>query len=138
MKEILLRVEKVANQFNESIMNPATDKQIETFKKWAAENGIEAKEYIDFVKIVNGMDFDGLVVYSINDLDNINIYKLNSEWHEVEDNLQYIFFADSDMTWYCFDKKGNMFCELSKPSATLLKTYTNFSEMILPALELLL
>lgn len=135
MKSKLLELEKVAQEYNESILKSATDEQIEIFNTWATNKHIPNEEYAQFVKLANGLDFNGLVVYSINDMDDNNIYNANGIWHENKNLTNYIFFAESDIAWLCYDCNQNSFCELDKPSGTLMNTFGNFSEMMKFALE---
>lgn len=138
MRKKLLEIEKVARKFNESILAPATDEQIERFIYWAEDKHIPFEEYIQFVKLVNGLDFNGLVVYSIKEIDDNNIYKANEIWHENKNLMRYIIFSDSDITWLCYDLDKCCFCELDKPSGTIMNTFSSFSEMMVPALEQIL
>ena len=138
MKEKLLQLEKLVNKFDKTILDPATDKQITQFLDWISNWNIDASEYVELLRIANGFNFDGLFVYSIMENDANGIYQSNEVWHEVEENQKYLFFADADISWYCFDLEKHVYCELDKPSGTLLGQYANFSEMIKSALDVIL
>lgn len=138
MKTKLLEVEKVAQKYNESILKPATDEQIEKFIHWSSDKQIPSDEYVQFVKLANGLDFNGLVVYSIKETDDNNIYNANEIWHENKNLINYVMFSDSDTAWLCYDCDKCYFCELDKPSGTLMNTYSRFSEMMELALEQIL
>ena len=138
MKNKLLEVEKVAQKYNESILKPATDEQIEKFVYWAMDKHIPSDEYVQFVKLVNGLDFNGLIVYSIKEMDVNNIYNANEVWHENKNLMYYVIFSDSDTAWLCYDCDKSCFCELDKPSGTLMNTFSSFSEMMISALEQIL
>lgn len=135
MNSKLLELEKVAQEYNESILKSATDEQIDIFNRWATDKHIPTEEYVQFAKLANGLDFNGLVVYSINEMDDNNIYNANEVWHENKNLTNYIFFADSDIAWLCYDCNQSSFCELDKPSGTLINTFSSFSEMMKSALE---
>lgn len=135
MEKTLLELEKVAQKYNESVLDEATNEQLETFMQWARALQFPGEEYTQFVKMANGLDFNGLVVYSVKEDDSNNIYKANEVWHENKNLVKYLMFSDSDIAWYCFDLDEKTFCELDKPSGTLMNTFDSFSEMITYALE---
>lgn len=138
MKNKLLEVERIAQKYNETILESATDEEIAKFKHWATYKHIPSEEYVQFVKLANGLDFNGLVVYSIKETDDNNIYNANEIWHENKNLMQYVIFSDSDIAWLCYDCDKSCFCELDKPSGTLMNTFSSFSEMMLLALEQIL
>lgn len=140
MKEKLVEIEAVAQRYQESILSQASKEQIEKFKKWITKyiKDIIFKDFEELYMTANGFEFNGLIIYSLDDTQNSNIYNSNNEWHEVEDLKRYIFFCDTDVSWYCYDTQSKFFCELDKPSGTLMETYKTFSGLISAALEVIM
>lgn len=92
---------------------------------------------------MNGLDFNGLVLYGVdktfldNDIeeDVHGIIETNEIWHENKWQKQYVFFGDSDTSWYCYDLEKQIFLELDKPSGTVMTSFHNFKAMLIGALS---
>lgn len=137
MKEELLKIEAMAQRYQESILSEASKSQFEKFKGWVSEHmeDVIFKDFEELYMTSNGFEFNGLIIYSLDDTQKCNIYDLNNEWRDNGELKRFLFFGDSDISWYCYDMKDEVFCELDKPSGTLMGTYKNFSDLISTALE---
>ncbi len=99
--------------------------------------------YVDFLKTVNGLDFNGLIIYGVDEhlLDDQEVEDLqgfvetNEIWYENDWQKQYIFFGDFDTDWYCLDLQEEASLELDKPSGTLIQTYDSFESMLTKAFQ---
>ncbi|MGG1688403.1 YrhA family protein [Pseudalkalibacillus sp. NRS-1564] len=107
MLDLLTEVEKIKNQDGKSIMSSANDKNINEIRKWISSNSSESSEVLEyqaFLKKVNGLEFNGLVIYNANQYDNNNGFiEANEIWQENEWEGNYLFFGDSNISWYCLD-----------------------------------
>ncbi|MGX4670563.1 YrhA family protein [Cerasibacillus sp. JNUCC 74] len=137
--DLLVEIEKIKNQDGKSIIFPASDKNIQTIKEWIAINvngNVSIREYEDLLKIVNGLEFNGLVIYNANpDDENNGFIGANEIWQESEWESNYLFFGDSNISWYCLDIDNNVFLELDKPSGDIVEEYNSFQEMINEAIK---
>lgn len=101
------------------------------------------KEYIDFLSIINGLEYNGLVLYGIDEsiVSKRNNQKVtgyietNEIWYENNEQKEYMFFGDSNISWYCYDIKKNSYVELDKPSGELEQEFSDFDDMIESALD---
>ncbi|SEJ53399.1 hypothetical protein SAMN04488127_2126 [Bhargavaea ginsengi] len=113
---------------------PAFGLLIDEFIKWASEktrNQAFINDYIDLMKITNGLQYNGLLIYNINQDDqNNSVYAANRIWWELEWNRRYIFLADSSISWYCFDLTDNKFYELDKPSGDQIQEFSCLEDLI--------
>lgn len=137
MKERLTKINELIQHHNKSILKEVSDAQFLRFLKWLP-NGLNEKarkEFDELYKLANGFEFNGLIIYSLDDKIKNNIYDMNNVWHENISLRLFIFFGDSDISWYCYDVKNEVFCELDKPSGTLMGTYKTFSDLISMALD---
>ncbi|MBG9917255.1 SMI1 / KNR4 family protein [Bacillus sonorensis] len=120
-------------------MTPANEKNIELVKEWISKNikkNLWIKEYGDFLRKADGLEFNGLIIYNANPNDvNNGIIGANEIWHENEWNNRYLFLGDSDISWYCFDIDYNVFVELDKPSGDVVEEFTSFNKMIEEAIN---
>ncbi len=93
-------------------------------------------KYEELLKKVNGFEFNGLVIYYARpDDDNNGFIGANKIWGDDEWENNYLFFGDSNISWYCSDIDNDLFLELDKPSGEQLEEYSSFVEMINEAMK---
>lgn len=145
-KEKISEIKKIEESYGDSLRRPATNNEIQKmqeaihvqFGDFSLPN-----HYVDFLKNLNGLDFNGLVIYGVDELfldnkmeeDIHGFLELNEIWHENEWQKQFLFFGDSDTAWYCYDLKKKIFVELDKPSGTVMDSFDNFQVMLEEALS---
>jgi hypothetical protein len=145
-KDLLIEIEKIEMKYGSSLRNPVSDTEIMRMNQTIQQklgNIVLAESYIGFLKKVNGLDFNGLVIYGVDEtlLDNEvdeevqGFIETNELWYENDWQKQYIFFGDSDTAWYCYDLKEGVYVELDKPSGTLIQFFDSFDSMLSDALE---
>ncbi|MBB6716536.1 YrhA family protein [Clostridium gasigenes] len=135
-KELLADIRKAEERYGDNLNIPASNEQIEIFKKTVKENfnHVLPNQYINFLKMVNGLEFNGFIFYGVdssllNIQSNQTVYgyvDTNEIWYENEHQKRYMFFGESNISWYCFDLLDRVYIELDNPSGTLMHTYTNF------------
>ncbi len=59
----------------------------------------------------------------------------NLVWWNNDNLKKFIFFADADISWYCYDSIENYFCELDKPSGELVEKFIDYNQMMDSALQ---
>ncbi|WP_207393215.1 YrhA family protein [Bacillus sp. Cs-700] len=139
MLNLLAEIEKIKNQDGKSIMSSANDENIKEIKKWISSNASKnpmINDYEAFLKKINGLEFNGLVIYNANQYDKNNGFiEANEIWQENEWEGNYLFFGDSNISWYCLDIDKHTFLELDKPSGDIVEEYSSFEEMLTEALK---
>lgn len=101
------------------------------------------KEYIEMLKVFDGLEFNGVIIYGIDEQfvkttinQHINGFIDNNQiWYENKEQKKYIFFADRDISWFCLDAERNIFVELDKSSGDLQQEFASFSDMLEYVLE---
>jgi hypothetical protein len=140
--DLLAEIEKIKNRDGKSILLPANDKNIQAIKEWTSRNireNLWISEYENLLKIVNGLEFNGLVIYNAQpDDENNGFIGANEIWRDNECDSNYLFFGDSSISWYCLDIDDYVFLELDKPSGDIMEEYNSLEEMINEALKSLL
>lgn len=145
-KDLLIEIEKIEEKYGTRLRNPASDTEIEKMEKNFQRkfgNIVLPESYREFLKRINGLDFNGLVIYGVDEVllesevdeEVHGLIETNELWYENETQKQYIFYADSDTVWYCYDLKEGVYVELDKPSGTLIQSYDSFESMLSDALE---
>ena len=117
------------------------DNEIKYFEKWIEKyykNGFY--EYIDFAKTINGLEYNGLILYSLNKNRKTNIYDLNEElWYDTERYWDYIIFGEDNISWYCLNRFNGKYYIMKKYTGiNYLTEYKTFDEIIIRALNGLL
>lgn len=144
-KDLLIEIEKIEEKYGSRLRNPASDTEIKKMEQNFQRkfgNIVLPESYREFLKRINGLDFNGLVIYGVDEVllerevqEGVQgLIETNELWYENELQKQYIFYADSDVAWYCYDLKENIYVELDKPSGTLIQSYDSFSSMLSDAL----
>lgn len=142
----LIEIKKILKGFDENLNHPVTDEEIAKFSKSIEEqlgNIPLPTQYLDFLKETNGLDFNGTVIYGVdNNILNENVnesnYGLienNEIWYENEWQKEFLFIGDSNTSWYCIKIKENICMEQDKPSGSLIREYDDFNEMLEDALN---
>ncbi|MCA1318363.1 SMI1/KNR4 family protein [Bacillus tianshenii] len=145
-KDLLIEIDKIEKKYGSRLRNPVSDTEIINMEKNFQRkfgNIVLPESYREFLKRINGLDFNGLVIYGVDEVlregevneDVHGLIETNELWYENESQKQYIFYADSDTAWYCYDLKESVYVELDKPSGTLIQSYDSFSSMLSDALE---
>jgi hypothetical protein len=147
-KDLLLEIKKIEEKYESSLRNPACDREIMKMKKNVEQNLISValpSSYSKFLQTTNGLDFNGLVIYSVDQvflekeaIDFQGLIETNNLWHENDWQKQYIFYGDSNTAWYGYDHVENMYVELDKPSGTLIQSFESFDSMLNSAFETIL
>jgi hypothetical protein len=140
VKELLDKIEEDEKQYGESIytqIEKTNEKEIRYFNNWIAkDNKNKFSEYIDFVKTINGLNYNGLYIYSLNKKINYNIFESNEIWwNENEELKQYIFLGDDDISWYCINQNNGKYYLLDKPSGDIMNEYDTFDKIVIKALK---
>ncbi|MGG3476452.1 YrhA family protein [Peribacillus frigoritolerans] len=144
--ELLIKVEKIESKYDGSLRNSVSNSEIIKMKQTIQQklgNIIIPESYIEFLQNVNGLDFNGLVIYGVDEilLDNEadeevqGFIETNELWYENDWQKKYIFFGNSDTAWYCYDLNKRVYVELDKPSGTLIQFFDSFDSMLSDALE---
>ncbi|TXS01876.1 SMI1/KNR4 family protein [Bacillus sp. SH7-1] len=144
-KNLVLEIEKIEKSFNDKLNTPATDTEIQRLREHAKEkiNIDLPREYVEFLKTVNGLDFNGLVLYGVDsslletekDEQICGFIETNEIWYENEFQKKYLFFGDSNIAWFCKNLSDRTYLELDKPSGTVMNTYNDFNTMLEEALK---
>lgn len=145
-RDLLVDIQKILEQYGVKLREPATSEEIERLKEnvFMELNDFSLPDqFIEFLMVVNGLDFDGLVIYGVdkslleNEIEEEihGFIETNEIWYENEWQKQYVFFGDSDIALYCYDLTQKVYLELDKPSCTMMNTFDNFSAMLEDALK---
>ncbi|WP_163113744.1 YrhA family protein [Bacillus velezensis] len=143
---LLEEIRKTEAKYGDELNSPVTDQEIRNFEE-AVLGKFPVNElpsgYKKFLQTVNGLDFNGLVIYGLDqellreekDEEVYGFFETNEQWHENDEQKKYLYFGDSDTAWYCLDVIENAYLELDKPSGTLMNKFNDFNAMLADALK---
>ncbi|MFJ8526589.1 YrhA family protein [Bacillus sp. NPDC094106] len=144
-KNLILEIGKIENSFNDKLNTPATDTEVQKLRERVKKsfNVDLPSEYEEFLKTVNGLDFNGLVIYGVDpslleterDEQICGLIDTNEIWYENEWQKIYLFLGDSDIAWFCKNLSDGTYLKLDKPSGTVMETYNDFNTMLEEALK---
>ena len=100
VKELLDEVGNQEKKYGGNIfekIKKTNEEEINNFKIWFSKySKININEYIDFVKYLNGLNFNGLFLYSLDKNCEYNIFDSNETWWENDEQKEYVFFGDDN------------------------------------------
>ena len=123
------------NLYGEKINAGATNAEIQLFINEVKKSlNIELPlEYADVLKVVNGLEFNGFILYGIDQYlltkqqnQHINgLIENNKIWYENSWLKQYVFLGESSISWYVYNLTTGKYCELDNPSGSVNETFRN-------------
>ncbi|MCR5250104.1 MAG: SMI1/KNR4 family protein [Lachnospiraceae bacterium] len=137
-KEELQRIMEEKKRYGESVKLGTKENDIRALiQKAKTEFDLYLpEEYIAFLRVVNGLEFNGFMIYGIDreltDSDqNCNgLIDNNRVFHENEWLRKYLFLGQSDISWFVYDKEKKNYLELDAPSGREMTEYESAAAMI--------
>lgn len=144
LNAIIDQIKREMEKYNERLNDGAMDNEIEVFFNEVSEklNVKIPQEYCRILQLVNGLEFNGFIIYGIDEY----LLKKNTNQHIngfVDNNMiyycndwlkQYIFFGESDISWYVYDIPSKMYFEIDRPSEEKMVAFNNFIDMVIKIL----
>lgn len=138
-KEKLAQIAKEIELYGENLNEGATEEEIQLFtKKCRNELNIDLPdEYVNILKEINGLEFNGFILYGIDEnilnstpkQETTGLIESNKIWYDNEWQKQYAFLGESNISWYVYDLKTKNYLELDNPSGRIIQEYTKFGDL---------
>lgn len=145
MKNLMSRIRESAAQYKEALEPPCTETKLARLRdRSRAELAIDIPvAYENFLRIMDGLDFNGVMVYASeqtqsNDASRANIFgfvETNLLHRDVEALNNYLVFGQSDMDIYAMNIKANEYQVLDKVSLDVIASVGTFEELLAKAFE---
>ncbi|MED2806604.1 YrhA family protein [Bacillus thuringiensis] len=140
-REQVSQISKIREKRNRKLNLPTNENELSRFRKSVLGKfgkDVLPQQYYEFLQTVNGIEFNGLKIYGIDqkflDSKPINqvdsFFDSNETWESIKDEDELVFFADSDIAWYCYNVSKKIFVELDKPSGEHMETFCDFDTML--------
>lgn len=128
------------NLYGEQINSGASEVELAKFELSVKEKLQKdlPTEYSNVLKIVNGLEFNGFILYGIDEVllekkpnQHINgLISFNQIWYENEDQKKYLFLGESNISWYVYDTKNERYIELDNPSGREMIIFKELDEIL--------
>jgi len=144
-KKKLQEIADEKNLYGEKINDGATTEAIQRFlKEVKSELNVDLpNEYVRFLEIINGVEFNGFILYGIdqylqneeqNQLVN-GLIDYNKIWYENEWQKQYVFLGESNISWYIYDLVERTYYQLDNPSGRKIQAFNNLEHLLVQLLS---
>lgn len=144
-KELLTNVAAWMKANSLQMQPPARETDVLDLRARArAELGAELpEEYCALLRETDGLDANGLVVYATrtstiaghDDRSIEGFVEANLGWRDLEDNRNYLFFAESGISLFSFHLGDRRYRVLDRSSGSLVEEVVTFDELVAHALE---
>lgn len=136
LEEIIREEAKYGNKINDGAKENEIQKLIENVKDEL--NFSLPNEYINVLKIVNGLEYNGFILYGIDEEllerefeQSINgLIDNNKVWYDNEWEHAYIFLGDDSISWYVYDQEREKYYILDKPSGDEMEEFDTMEDML--------
>ena len=139
-KENLGRIIQEEAKYGDELNSGISEEEAKLFIKEVQDefNITLPEDYIKILKVVNGIEFNGFILYGVDESllqeapkRYINgLIDCNKVWYENEWQKQYLFLGESNMSWYVFDLETKQYYELDNPSGDVCEEFNNFEQML--------
>lgn len=141
-KEKLEILKKEMELYQEKTNSGIVDKEILKFQREVRkEFGYELPpDYLKFLKYINGFEYNGFILYQVDEyLTNYTpvnqhvseFIDTNKIWYEIEENKEYIFIGDSDISFWVYSLHEKIYYELDKPvTDNIINKFKTLDELL--------
>lgn len=139
-KESLERIIQEGKKYGEEINNGISEEEIELFIKNVEKelNLTLPDDYIEILRAVNGIEFNGMILYGVDEpilkeipKQHVNgLIDSNKVWYENKWQKQYLFLGEGSISWYVYDLKTKKYYELDNPSGEISAEFDDFEQMV--------
>lgn len=139
-KESLERIIQEGKKYGEEINNGISEEEIELFIKNVEKelNLTLPDDYIEILRAVNGIEFNGMILYGVDEpilkeipKQHVNgLIDSNKVWYENKWQKQYLFLGEDSISWYVYDLKTKKYYELDNPSGEISAEFEDFEQMV--------
>ena len=135
--ELLEKIERIESGYGEKLNSPIDLDKIKSLSKNEI-NEVKIfieQEYSRFLTKVNGLDFNGSVLYGLKTDDNCSaevydFFDYNNIWHEVEENKRFVFIGENNISWFVYNLSNDEYLELDMPSAEVVEKFNSLDDLL--------
>jgi len=137
MEEIVQSIKTNRSEYNLTIPEPMSADEVNLFmtklNKFFGED--PDSTFVTFLKLCNGLQENGNMIYAGEDYEingiEYRIFQNNQAWYDIEDFRDYIFYGDSEIGLFCYDKENQEYLMLARDGDGIDETFASCEEMLL-------
>lgn len=135
--ELLEKIEKIESGYGEKLNSPINLDKIKSLSKNEI-NKVQTfmeQEYSRFLTKVNGLDFNGSVLYGLKTDDSCSaevydFFDYNNILHEVEENKRFVFIGENNISWFVYNPSNDEYLELDMPSEEVVEKFNSLDDLL--------
>ena len=135
--ELLEKIERIESDYGEKLNSPIDLDKIKSLSKNEI-NKVQTfmeQEYSRFLTKVNGLDFNGSVLYGLKTDDSCSaevydFFDYNNILHEVEENKRFVFIGENNISWFVYNPSNDEYLELDMPSAEVVEKFNSLDDLL--------
>lgn len=106
IQQLILKINELNSQFGELNRFPLSEQNIFWLKDEVNEKygKLLSNIYIQILQLTNGINFNGVFLYGMDENPSMDIVKCNEDWKRLDGFQNYFFYADSDLYLFVQDK----------------------------------
>lgn len=138
-------VKRIASKYNEILEPPCTEAKLKRLRERSrAELTTDVpNDYVDFLRIMDGLDFNGMLVYASEqttskDSSQAEIFgfvETNLMHRDVDVMRGYLVFGSDSLNIYVLDVRNNEYQVLDRASLDKATSFSSFDEMLEQAIK---
>ena len=136
IKDFVTSIKNINLKYSQEIPKPIVNSTVQNFKDKffnIFETEID-KDFIEFLKLSDGIEFNGCTIYSSNNhtVDGVEygIFENNETWLDINLDKQYIYFGDSDQDLYAYNKLNKKYEVLDRYCSDVEESFDNFENLL--------
>ena len=59
-----------------------------------------------------------------------DFFEYNKIWHEVEENKQFVFIGENNISWFVYNPSNDEYLELNMPSADVVEKFNSLDDLL--------
>ncbi|MBC1534180.1 YrhA family protein [Listeria seeligeri] len=134
----LNQIRSFEKEYGDEIPAPIKEEEIKKYTEWAKKfhNQFPYEDYLFFLKLANGLNFNGLFLYGLQlEDDDLNIQLANNTWRESKYMQNYVFIGEDSISFFVWNMMEKKYEVLDKPSGDVFEEYDNLKNLLMEALE---
>jgi len=138
-QQYLQEVENQTKMYSEQMQPPATETALADLsaRALAELSAVVPQEYKDFLRVTDGLNWNGLFIYSSHNTDDYKhgFVDSNLDWRSYEINDDFVYFGNADINLYVYSIRDSEYQMLDRPSMDVYGSFRTFDEMLTEALK---
>jgi len=140
IKELLEKIKERENRYEKFEYTPCSERDIEKFNAWLktefGDSAPDLSEFIEFCKVADGLNSNGVFMFSLSQDKYVNVYVQNEHFWEAMNEKNYLLIGSDDISDYAVELSSGKFCVLDSTCGDCLEYYDGYDNLMEEALSI--